>query len=77
MTTTNQAFFFCHLQPVLLIYLLGNLILFYLVNKFLLFKQCKIPDLIDFFIFETMIVMAMNVPLFYAIGSTTLLILGG
>ena len=34
-----------------LFYLLVNLILIYFVNKFLLLKQCKIPDMLNFFIY--------------------------
>ena len=71
-TTVNQAFFFCHIQPIILFYLLFNLTVFYFVNRHLLLRMCKIPDLLSFFIFETVILYAMNVPLFYAVGSIVL-----
>jgi hypothetical protein len=75
--TANQAFFFCHLQPVLLFYLLFNLATFYLANRHMLLRMCKMPDLIDYFIFENVILYALNIPLFYALGSITFLELRG
>ena len=72
-TTVNQAFFFCHIQPIILFYLLFNLIVFYFLNRHMLLRMCKIPDLLDFFVFETVIIYAMNVPLFYATGSFVLI----
>ena len=74
-TTVNQAFFFCHFQPVILFYLLFNLTVFYFVNRHLLLRMCKVPDLLNFFVFETVIIYAMNVPLFYAAGSLVLIYL--
>jgi hypothetical protein len=35
------------------------------------------PDLIDYFIFENVILYALNIPLFYALGSITFLALRG
>ena len=50
-TTVNQAFFFCHIQPIILFYLLFNLFIFYFVNRHMLLRMSKIPDLLDFFLF--------------------------
>ena len=65
----THAFFFCHLQPVILFYLIFNLIVFHLVNKYLLMRMSKIPDIFDVNIFETVIGFALNVPLGYGIAT--------
>ena len=74
-TVISQAAFFCHLMPVILLYLLASIALFHLINRYIILKRCKIPDLIDFVVFETCCGFAMNVPLLYAVGSIMLLIL--
>ena len=68
-STVSQAFFFCHIQPIVLLYLLFNMIVFNLMIRHLLLRQCKLPYMVNFFVFETVISYAMNVPLFYAMGS--------
>ena len=65
----GQAFFFCHLQPIILLYLLGNLILFHLINRYLILKMCKIPDMLDLLIYETCIGYAQNIPALYGVSS--------
>lgn len=73
----GQAYFFCHLQPILIMYLLGNVFLFHLMNRHLVFRVGKIPDLLDINIFETVTGLALNIPLLYAISSVVFLKLNG
>ena len=65
----GQAFFFCYLEPVLVFYLLGNLILFHLMNRHIVFKMSKVTDLIDINVFETVVGFSLNVPVIYGISS--------
>lgn len=46
-----QGMFFLHLQPTLIFFLIFNMSCFYLVNKYLLLRRCKIAELLDFIIF--------------------------
>ena len=64
-----QGMFFLHLQPTLIFCLIFNMICFYLVNKYLLLRRCKIAELLDFIIFETSCSLLQHAPLLYAIGS--------
>lgn len=73
----SQAAFYCHLSPVILVYLLLNLLIFYLLNRYLILRVCKIPDLIDFLVFEQAIYFSFNFPLLYGIGSITFTALRG
>ena len=50
-TIMSQAAFYIHLQPMILFYLLGNLLLFHFINRYLLLRMSKIPDLIDYLVF--------------------------
>ena len=74
-TVISQAFFYCHLQPIILLYLVGNLILFHLINKYLIFRMCKITDLLDVNIFETVVGFALNIPCIYGLSSILFLYL--
>ena len=74
-TVISQALFFCHLQPILLFYLLGNLILFFLINKYLVLRMSKITDLIDITVFQHVATLTLNIPLLYSIGSIIFLAL--
>ena len=73
--TVSQAFFFCHLSPIILLYLLGNLILFHLINKYLVMKRCKIPALLDVSIFKLCTKFSANIPVLYGVGSIIFLAL--
>ena len=75
--TVSQAFFFCHLSPIILFYLLINLILFHLINKYLIIKRCKIPDLLDISIFKLCTRFAANIPLLYGVASILFIALRG
>lgn len=68
-TIMSQAAFYCHLSPMILFYLFLNLMLFHLINRYLLLRMSKIPDLIDYLVFETCVGYAMNFPLLYGVGS--------
>ena len=74
-TIIYQAFFFCYAQPTLLFYLTLNVGCFFLVQKYLLLRRCKIPSLVDFLIFETCISKMKYIPFFYGLGSLTFVIL--
>jgi hypothetical protein len=50
-TIISQAAFFCHLAPAILIYLLLNMVIFHFINRYLILRMSKIPDLIDFLAF--------------------------
>ena len=73
----GQAFFFCHLQPILLFYLLINLVFFHLINRYMILRMSKIPDLLDVMIFETCIKFALNIPCLYGVSSIFFLALRG
>ena len=45
------------------------MVIFYWMIRHLLLRQCKLPYIVDFFVFETVIAYAMNIPLVYAAGS--------
>lgn len=47
----SQAAFSCHLCPIVLFYLLVNLLVFYFWNRYRIFRVGKIPEMIDFFVF--------------------------
>ena len=47
----SQAAFSCHLCPIVLFYLLINLLVFYFWNRYRVFRVGKIPEMIDFFVF--------------------------
>lgn len=64
-----HTFFYCHLQPILLIIFLLNVILFGFIMKYLLFRRCKIPELTNFEIFKMAIFGIKLGCLFYATGS--------
>ena len=49
--------------------LVGNIIFFHLINKYLILRMSKIPDMIDFLVFETCVGYALNFPLLYGLGS--------
>jgi hypothetical protein len=70
----NQAFFYMHIQPMLIFYLLLNLSIFYLVNRHLVLRSCKMPDLVAPSTFQHTIRSALNVPLIYMCGSLTFLV---
>ena len=74
-TVISQAVFFCHLQPILLFYLLGNLVLFFLINKYLVLRMSKITDLIDITVFHHVANLTLNISLLYGVGSITFLAL--
>ena len=76
-TVMSQAAFYCHLSPIILIYLVFSLILFHLINKYMILRMSKIPDMIDFLVFETVVGYALNIPLLYGIGSIIFLSLRG
>ena len=65
----SQAAFYCHLSPIILFYLVGNIVLFHFINKYLILRMSKIPVMIDFLAFETCIGFALNFPLLYGLGS--------
>ena len=73
----GQAVFFCHLEPGLLFYLLGNLICFHFINRYLIFRMCKITDLLDINIFETVVGFALNIPMIYGVSSIVFLYIRG
>ena len=73
----GQAAFFCHLEPALLIYLLGNLIFFHIMNRYVVFRMSKITDLLDINVFETVVGFAMNIPLIYGVASIVFLYIRG
>ena len=72
-----QAIFFVYLEPVLLMYLLGNLALFHFMNRFLVFKMSKMTDLLEMSIFETVVGFSLNIPLIYGISSAFFLKIRG
>ena len=76
-STLMQAAFFCQGSPIVFFYMGLSMILFRLTNRWLLLRVCKIPDMIDYLIFEICIGYAMNVPLLYGTGSLFLLGLSG
>jgi hypothetical protein len=69
LTAINQSVFYCYLQPTLLFVITGNMLFFYLIQKYLLFKRCKIPPLTDLIVFETCVSLSMRIPLFLGVGS--------
>ena len=73
----SQAFFYCHLSPIILFYLAGNMVVFYLINKYLLLRSSKIPDMFDESVFETIIGFTLNIPLFHGFSSILFLNLRG
>jgi hypothetical protein len=64
-----QAVFFCQLQPILLLFAFVQTCLFYWVCKIKVLKFCRIPVLLDKFIFDSAIYQVMLAPVFYGIGS--------
>ena len=50
-STLMQAAFFCQGSPIVFFYMGVSMILFRIVNRWLLLKVCKAPDMIDFIIF--------------------------
>lgn len=72
-TVIAQAFFFCHLHPILLLYLIGNLILFFLMNKYIVIQMSKMTDLLDITVFHHISTLALNIPFVYGIGSIVFL----
>ena len=76
-TVMSQAAFFCHLSPIILVYLWLSIILFHLINRYLILRMSKIPDMVDFLVFETVIGYALNFPLLYGMGSIIFLNLRG
>lgn len=62
--------FFIHMQPALIFFLIFNLMSIYLIQKYLLLRRSKIPELFDFIIFETSCSYLQHVPLIYGLGST-------
>ena len=73
----SQAAFYCHLSPIILFYLVGNIMFFHLINKYLILRMSKIPDMIDFLVFETCVSYALNFPLLCGLGSIIFLNLRG
>ena len=76
-TIISQAAFYCHLSPIILFYLVGNIIFFHFINRHLVLRMSKIPDMIDFLVFETCVGYALNFPLLYGLGSIIFLNLRG
>ncbi len=74
-TVMSQAAFFCHLSPIILVYLTGSIIFFHLINRYLILRMSKITDMIDFLVFETCVGYALNFPLLYGTGSIIFLFL--
>jgi len=50
-TVVSQAAFFCHLSPIILVYLIGSILIFHLINRYLILRMSKITDMIDFLVF--------------------------
>ena len=69
MAATYQAAFFCQLQPSLLILVTLVVVFFYWVNKFKVLKTCKIPEITEMLIFETVLSQAAIIPMVYGAGT--------
>ena len=76
-TIIGQAFFFCHLEPAVIFYLIINLLLFHNENRYLILRMCKITDLLDISVFETVVGFALNIPLLYGVASIVFLKIRG
>lgn len=68
-TIIFQTMFYVHMQPALIFFLIINLLNVYMIQKYLLLRRCKIPELFDFIIFENSCSFLQHVPLVYGAGS--------
>lgn len=74
-TIIFHTMFYIHIQPVLIFSLIFNIVAVYLMQKYLLLRRYKIPELVDFIIFENCCSYLMHVPAIYAAGSLTFMYL--
>ncbi len=70
--TIYHAIFYCYIQPILLVLVFIFLIIFYWINKYKVFRRCKIPNYNSTIIFEKFISDSMLIPIIFAIGSALL-----
>ena len=74
-TAIFHALFFCHLQPILLIYVSLNMTIFFFIMKYMLFRRCKIPGLINVQVFQFAMFAISYGAVFYGFGSMFFLII--
>lgn len=70
-TIIFHTVFYIHMHPILIFSLIFNLVFVYFMHKYLLLRRYKIPELVDFIIFQTCCSYLQHVPLIYAAGSLT------
>ena len=74
-TIIFHTIFYIHVQPLLIFTLIFNVVTLYWMHKYLLLRRYKIPELVDFIIFENCCSYLQHVPLIYAAGSLTFMYL--
>lgn len=74
-TIIFHTVFYIHVQPMLIFTLIFNIFSLYWMHKYLLLRRYKIPELVDFIIFENCCSYLQHVPLIYAVGSLTFMYL--
>ena len=74
-TIIFHTVFYIHIQPLLIFTLIFNIVFVYCLQKYLLLRRYKIPELVDFIIFENCCSYLQHVPLVYAAGSLTFIYL--
>lgn len=74
-TIIFHTVFYIHVQPLLIFTLIFNIFTVYWMHKYLLLRRYKIPELVDFIIFENCCSYLQHVPLIYAAGSLTFMYL--
>lgn len=73
-TITNllHAAFFCKLQPLILFIMTINIVIFYFVNRIRILRLCKIPDMVEYLVFDNAVWMLGFIPLYFGGGSIIL-----
>lgn len=74
-TAIFHALFFCHLQPIILIYVSLNMTIFFFIMKYMLFRRCKIPELTNVQVFQFAMFAISYGAVFYGVGSMFFLII--
>ena len=64
-----HAAFFCPLQPFIIVLVTIMVFFVYVINRFKILRHCKIPEMTELLVFETVLSQAAMVPLMYGAGS--------
>ncbi len=75
-TAIVHCFFYCHIQPTLMIFVPVNFTIFLVMMKYILLRRCKIPELTEIEVFQFANFSATFGAVFYGIGSSFFLIAG-